>query len=93
MAIMLQSGSTGRAGELARTTAPGNLFSHTRLPTDGRSGQSTTIHVSLHDVDVAVLDINLDGELVWPVARALKACGTPCIFTTGYAETRPTHLS
>ncbi|SDY92271.1 HWE histidine kinase domain-containing protein [Citreimonas salinaria] len=39
------------------------------------------------DVEVAVLDINLNGEFVWPVARGLKARGIPFIFTTGYAET------
>jgi len=32
----------------------------------------------------AVLDINLNGELVFPVAEALRARGTPFIFLTGY---------
>lgn len=38
-------------------------------------------------LDAAVLDINLDGEMIWPVAEALKANGTPFLFLTGYAET------
>lgn len=33
----------------------------------------------------AVLDINLHGELVFDVARALKARGVPFVFATGYA--------
>lgn len=34
--------------------------------------------------DVAMLDINLNGVVSLPVADALKAAGTPFIFTTGY---------
>src|SRR5215217_1245283 len=34
--------------------------------------------------DVAILDINLNGVASLPVADALKAAGTPFIFTTGY---------
>ncbi|WP_177215246.1 response regulator [Tranquillimonas alkanivorans] len=41
------------------------------------------------DIDAAVLDINLNGDLVWPVARALKAREIPLVFTTGYADTVP----
>lgn len=36
--------------------------------------------------DVAVLDANLNGRSVIPVARALAARGTPFIFATGYDE-------
>jgi CheY-like chemotaxis protein len=36
------------------------------------------------DVDIALLDVNLRGELVFPVADALAAQGVPIIFTTGY---------
>ena len=32
----------------------------------------------------AVLDINLRGELVYPVAEALRALGVPFVFATGY---------
>ena len=35
-------------------------------------------------LDGAVLDINLGSEMVFPVAEALKARGTPFTFLTGY---------
>ena len=34
----------------------------------------------------AVLDINLDGIMVFPIADALRARGIPFVFTTGYDE-------
>lgn len=34
--------------------------------------------------DGAVLDVNLGGEMVWPVADALRARGVPFLFATGY---------
>ena len=34
--------------------------------------------------DGAVLDINLGGERVYPVAEALRARGVPFVFVTGY---------
>lgn len=37
-------------------------------------------------LDGAVLDINLRGELAYPVADALLARGIPFVFTTGYDE-------
>jgi CheY-like chemotaxis protein len=41
-------------------------------------------------IDGAVLDANLGGELVYPVADRLLALGVPLIFTTGYdASTIP----
>jgi CheY-like chemotaxis protein len=35
-------------------------------------------------IDLAVLDINLGGELVFPVADRLAALGVPFVFSTGY---------
>ncbi|WP_152047015.1 response regulator [Aureimonas psammosilenae] len=35
-------------------------------------------------LDGAVLDINLQGEMVYPVADALKRRGVPFVFATGY---------
>lgn len=35
-------------------------------------------------IDVAVLDVNLGGELVYPVAERLKAMNVPFVFCTGY---------
>jgi PAS domain S-box-containing protein len=37
-----------------------------------------------NDLEAAVLDINLNGELVYPVAEALVARGVPIVFVTGY---------
>jgi CheY-like chemotaxis protein len=36
-------------------------------------------------VDPAVLDINLRGEMVYPLAEQLHRHGIPLVFTTGYA--------
>ncbi|WP_404384549.1 HWE histidine kinase domain-containing protein [Caenispirillum salinarum] len=41
----------------------------------------------VEDLDAAVLDINLSGDLVWPVARMLRDRGIPFVFATGYSET------
>lgn len=35
-------------------------------------------------LDLAILDVNLKGEQVWPVADVLLARGVPHIFLTGY---------
>lgn len=35
-------------------------------------------------IDCAVLDINVRGELIFPVAERLVARGVPIMFTTGY---------
>lgn len=39
-----------------------------------------------HRIDGAVLDINLAGELCFPVADALTERGVPFVFVTGYEE-------
>ena len=36
------------------------------------------------DIDFAVLDLNLNGRLSYPVADALRLRGVPFIFATGY---------
>ena len=36
----------------------------------------------------AILDVNLGGEQVYPVARALRERGIPFMFATGYGERR-----
>ncbi len=35
-------------------------------------------------IDAAILDINLQGEMVFPVADALTERGVPFVFATGY---------
>ena len=37
------------------------------------------------EIDGAILDINLGGEKVYPVAQALTVRGVPFIFSTGYS--------
>ena len=37
-------------------------------------------------LDGAVLDVNLQGEMAYPVADALVARGVPFVFATGYDE-------
>jgi CheY-like chemotaxis protein len=36
--------------------------------------------------DVAVLDVNLGNEMVYPVAEQLNRAGIPFVFTTGYGR-------
>jgi CheY-like chemotaxis protein len=38
------------------------------------------------DLDLAILDVNLNGNPVYPVADALAARNVPFIFSTGYGE-------
>jgi CheY-like chemotaxis protein len=35
-------------------------------------------------IDAAVLDVNLGGEMVWPAADLLSGRGVPFLLTTGY---------
>ena len=49
-----------------------------------RVGQALRL-LSENTVDTAVLDLNIAGELVYPVADALEARGLPYIFATGYS--------
>jgi DNA-binding NtrC family response regulator len=39
-------------------------------------------------IDVAMLDVNLNGEMSYPVADALAARGIPFVFSTGYHKDR-----
>jgi len=36
--------------------------------------------------DVAVLDVNINGEEAYPIAEALAARGIPFVFSTGYGK-------
>jgi DNA-binding response OmpR family regulator len=38
-------------------------------------------------VDLALLDVNVAGEKVFPVAHALEERGVPFLFVTGYGQT------
>jgi CheY-like chemotaxis protein len=41
------------------------------------------------DIDIALLDIDLDGEQSYPVARELAGRHVPFVFTTGTSEAGP----
>lgn len=41
------------------------------------------------EIDVALLDINLGGELVYPVADRLRERGVPFLLTSGYDDNVP----
>ena len=45
--------------------------------------------------DAALLDVNLNGELSWDVARVLADRGVPFVFSTGYhiKTVLPAHLA
>lgn len=43
-------------------------------------------HAQRDDVDMALLDVNLDGQPVFPVAERLAARGTRFAFATGYGR-------
>lgn len=38
--------------------------------------------------DVAILDVNLEGQHTFPIAEALAARGSPFVFATGYGAAR-----
>ena len=48
-----------------------------------RTVETTQKVLSRHKVDLALLDVNLGSELVFPVSRILNMIGTPFIFVTG----------
>ena len=53
--------------------------------------QATSVKSALEQIaralpDIAVLDVNLGNEMVYPVAEQLNVAGIPFIFTTGYGR-------
>lgn len=53
----------------------------------GSIEQATALILSREPIDVAILDVNLRGEMVFPVADALRQRGIPFAFATGYDST------
>ena len=41
--------------------------------------------IAAQSFDAAVVDVNLDGRMSYPVADALSARGVPFVFSTGYS--------
>jgi CheY-like chemotaxis protein len=55
------------------------------------AAEAARIEEALHaaknaDFDIAILDVNLNGQPISPVADALVARGMPFVFATGYGE-------
>lgn len=50
----------------------------------GTVGQGLAMVKNPRPLDGAILDVNIGGEKVYPVAEALEAKGVPFIFATGY---------
>ena len=52
--------------------------------------------IEADEIDAAILDVNLDGEMVYPLAELLTERGVPFIFVTGYGaesiDERFTHI-
>jgi DNA-binding NtrC family response regulator len=44
--------------------------------------------IDAETIDVAVLDLNLNGQMSYPVADALAERGVPFVFSTGYGKDR-----
>jgi DNA-binding response OmpR family regulator len=51
----------------------------------GTLGRALEILTTEH-VSAAILDINIRGAAVFPLAREVRAKGVPCVFTTGYTD-------
>jgi CheY-like chemotaxis protein len=53
----------------------------------GAVGEALTwLGASQGSLDGAVLDVNIGGEMVFPVADALRLRGVPFVFATGYGD-------
>jgi CheY-like chemotaxis protein len=53
----------------------------------GRLAEAVKLmEADIDGIHVALLDVNVAGEQVFPVAQALKAAGKPFAFSTGYGE-------
>jgi DNA-binding NtrC family response regulator len=44
--------------------------------------------IDAESIDVAVLDVNLRGQMSYPIADVLVARGVPFVFSTGYDKDR-----
>lgn len=51
-----------------------------------RLDQAVATASKLGPVDVAILDVNIGGKPVFPVAEILKERGVPMVFATGYGR-------
>jgi CheY-like chemotaxis protein len=54
------------------------------VATASRLEEALEMAASLAALDLAVLDVNLAGEMSYPVAELLRSRGVPFLFATGY---------
>lgn len=52
----------------------------------GRIDEALRLVEGEDHLSVAVLDVNIAGQRIWPVARELRRRGVPFVFVTGYVE-------
>ncbi|MGY4623944.1 response regulator [Bradyrhizobium sp. USDA 4486] len=65
----------------------GRTFRNLGAEVAGPVGHLADAMKILHDgsvLDAAVLDVNIRSEMIFPIARELKARKVPFVFTTGY---------
>ena len=67
----------------AETASQLEAAGHTIVAVASRVSEATMIAAGV-DVEAAVLDLNLHGELSFPVADTLRERGIPFVFVTGY---------
>jgi DNA-binding LytR/AlgR family response regulator len=61
------------------------LISNLGAEVSGPFGALTeALDSNLAALDAAVLDVNVAGELIYPLAERLASMGTPMVFLTGY---------
>ncbi|MEF0942458.1 response regulator [Rhizobium sp. BR 362] len=48
--------------------------------------QALSLIAETDGIDCAILDVSVNGEMVFPVAEALSKRGIPFVFTTGYEQ-------
>lgn len=58
---------------------------HEVVAIEGRLERALTLAQSAQ-VDFAILDVNLNGQLTYPIAEALTARHVPFVFATGYGS-------
>ncbi|KQT52804.1 MULTISPECIES: response regulator [unclassified Aureimonas] len=51
-----------------------------------RVGRALEMVAAAPRIDVAVLDVNIGGDKIYPVAEALRERGVPIVFATGYGR-------
>src|SRR5260370_2507262 len=56
----------------------------------GEIGEAIRL-VQCTDFDLAILDVNVNGKVISPVADLIKALNRPFTFATGYASSPPPH--